>query len=340
MRSLTLQLKGGADLSAAEIREAVGQLAIADADLQEKADFLEALRAKGETAAEIAGFVEALLALAVDPEIDPEKVHGPMIDVCGTGGDKMELFNVSTTSMFVLAAGGVTVVKHGNRAITSRCGGADVLEALGVRIELPPRDLKRGVETLGLGFVFAPAYHPAYKAIGPVRKALAARGIATIFNLLGPLLNPARPAHQLVGVFSPELLPKYAEALRVLGRKRAWVVHGAGFDEVSTNAPSEVIEVTTDGLQHLRVTPTDLGITPAPVEELRGGDCAQNAQILIGLLDGTLRGPKRDMVALNAAAGFLTAGVVRDLAEGWEHAQKTIDSGRAAKKLQALRDFT
>jgi anthranilate phosphoribosyltransferase len=339
MRSLTLQLQSGADLSASEIREAVGRLAAADGDLQEKADFLEALRAKGETAGEIAGFVEALLALAIDPEIDPEKVHGPMIDVCGTGGDKMELFNVSTTSMFVLAASGITVVKHGNRAITSRCGGADVLEAMGVRIELPPRDLKRCVETHGLGFIFAPAYHPAYKAIGPVRKTLAARGIATIFNLLGPLLNPARPAHQLVGVFSLELLPKYAEALRVLGRKRAWVVHGAGFDEVSTNAPSDVLEVTSAGVKNLQITPSDLGIVPAPLEELRGGDCAENARILTGLLDGSIRGPKRDMVALNAAAGFLTAGAARDLAEGWELAQKTIDSGHAAEKLQALRHF-
>ena len=237
MNELTGELRAGRDLDAAQIEHAVAALTSPEVADAAKADFLQALRIKGETAREIAGFVQALLARAVDPGLDPDKLPGPMIDICGTGGDKLELFNISTTAMFVLAAGGACVVKHGNRAITSRCGGADVLEELGVKIDLAPEELRRCVEKHGLGFVFAPVYHPAFKAIAPVRKALAAQGVPTIFNLLGPLLNPARPPYQLVGIFSPVLLPKYAKALAMLGRACAWAVHGLGMDEPFTHRP-------------------------------------------------------------------------------------------------------
>ena len=283
--------------------------------------------------------MKALLARAIDPEIDPMRVPGPMIDVCGTGGDKLEVFNVSTACMFVLAAGGACVVKHGNRAITSKCGGADVLEALGVKIDLAPAALRRCVEEHGLGFLFAPAFHPAFKTIAPVRKALAAQGIPTIFNLLGPLLNPARPAHQLVGIFSPLLLPKYAEALAALDRARAWAVHGSGMDELSLTGPSKVLEVRAGVVREFTVDAAALGLARCEIADVRGGDRVENARILLAILDDSERGPKRDMVLLNSAAGFVIAGLAEDLAAGIEHARAQIASGRALAKLTALRSF-
>ena len=339
MQELTEQLRQQRDLSGSDIERAVAGLLAPDVVDAEKADLLKALREKGETALEIAGFVKALLVRAVDPEIDPTRVPGPMLDVCGTGGDKLELFNVSTACMFVLAAGGACVVKHGNRAITSRCGGADVLEELGVKIDLAPADLRRCVEEHGLGFLFAPAFHPAFKAIVPVRKALAAQGIPTIFNLLGPLLNPARPAHQLVGIFSPLLLPKYAEALAALDRAHAWAVHGCGMDELSLTGPSEVREVKAGVIREFSVDAVSLGLPRCEIADLRGGDCAENARILAAILDGTERGPKRDIVLLNSAAGFVIAGLASDLAAGIERANEQIVSRRAHEKLTALQRF-
>ena len=336
MNDLIEQLKQGADLNAAEVEHAVAALASTDVSDDLKAEFLKALRAKGETAREIAAFVEALLARAVEPGLDPARLSGPMIDVCGTGGDQLELFNVSTAVMFVLAAGGACVVKHGNRAVTSKCGGADVLEELGVKIDLAPEQLRTCVEKHGLGFVFAPAYHPAFKVIGPVRKALAAQGIPTIFNLLGPMLNPARPPYQLVGVFSPVLLPKYAEALAVLGRAHAWAVHGSGMDELSLTGPSMVHEVVNGLVREQTIDPATLGLPSCSIEELRGGNCQQNAAILTAILDGTDGGPKRDLVLLNAAAGFVITGLSPNLSSGLVRAREQIESGRALGKLRAV----
>lgn len=340
MHHLTDLLRNERELSAAQIESAVASLLASEIADEAKADFLKALREKGETAAEIAGFVKALLARAIDPEIDPARVPGPMIDVCGTGGDKLELFNVSTACMFVLAAGGACVVKHGNRAITSRCGGADVLEELGVKIDLPAAELRRCVEEHGLGFLFAPSFHPAFKAIGPVRKALAARGVPTIFNLLGPLLNPARPAHQLVGIFSPLLLPKYAETLAALDRARAWAVHGSGMDELSLSGPSEVREVKAGVIREFSVDAAALGLAHCEIADLRGGDCAENARILVAILDGSERGPKRDMILLNSAAGFVICGLAPDLDAGLAIAREQLESGRALAKLNALQEFS
>jgi anthranilate phosphoribosyltransferase len=228
-------------------------------------------------------------------------------------------------------------VKHGNRAVTSRCGGADVLEELGVKIERGPEQLRECVEKHGLGFVFAPTYHPAFKVIGPVRKALAAQGIPTIFNLLGPLLNPARPPYQLVGVFSPVLLPKYAEALAVLGRAHAWAVHGSGMDELSLTGPSVVQEVANGLVRERTVDPATLGLPTCSLAELKGGNCQENAAILTAILDGTDTGPKRDLVLLNAAAGFVITGLSPDLASGLTRAREQIESGRTIEKLRALR---
>ena len=339
MQTLIAHLEKGGDLAAAEVEPAVAGLLATDVTDSTKAAFLKALRAKGETAAEIAAFVHALLARAVDPGLDAASLPGPMVDVCGTGGDQLGLFNVSTTVKFVLAAGGACVVKHGNRAITSQSGGADVLEELGVRIELPPADLRRCVETHGLGFVFAPAYHPAFKAIGPVRKALAAEGIPTIFNLLGPLLNPARPPYQLVGIFSPVLLPKYAEALALLARARAWAVHGSGMDELSLSGPSAVCEVADGLVREFTLDPATLGLAPCPLDVLHGGDRRENAAILTGILDGTDRGPRRDLVLLNAAAGFVITGLAPELPAGLDLARSQIESGRALAKLRSLQAF-
>ncbi len=336
---LTARLRTGLDLTGEMVDAAVAALVSTDATDASKADFLQTLRAKGETAAEIAAFAQALLARAVDPVLDPMRLAGPVLDVCGTGGDKLELFNVSTTVMFIVAAGGACVVKHGNRAITSKSGGADVLETLGVRIDLPPADLRRCVEAHGLGFLFAPAYHPAFKVIGPVRRALATEGIPTIFNLLGPLLNPARPPYQLVGIFSPALLPKYAETLALLGRARAWAVHGSGMDELSLTGPSAVCEVAGGLVREFAIDPASLGLAPCTLDALRGGDCAENARILTTILDGSERGPRRDLVLLNAAAGFTITGLADGLPAGLTLAREQIENGRALEKLRALRDF-
>ena len=344
MEQLIKNLEAGNDLGRCDIVTAVDFILDEGSDANRKARFLESLASKGETAGEIAEFVTALLSRAVDPEAEKLELEGPTIDVCGTGGDKLNLFNVSTTAMFVIAAGGAVVLKHGNRGITSRSGGADVLEALGIRIDLTPEEFRRCLERAGVGFLFAPLYHPAFKAVMPVRKLLAERGVRTIFNLIGPLLNPARPACQLVGVFNSELPPVYAEILERLGRKSAWAVHGttgagAPVDEVSTMGPTRICR---SGVGRERVDevvdPRDLGIPEAKVEELQGGDAGENAMILTRILDGSETGPKLDLVLLNAGAGLACAGLAGDLQAGVEKARELIESGSALTRLRLLQD--
>src|SRR5256714_5459923 len=223
MKTLIAKMRNGIDLTSSDINYAMSMLLSDSTEDGMKSDFLKALHDKGESVEEIVAFVQNLIDRAIDPLIDPKNLSGPMVDVCGTGGDGLDLFNVSTTIMFVLAAGGACVVKHGNRSVTSRCGSADVLEALGVQIALRPEKLKDCAERHGLCFIFAREHHPAYKAIAEMRKRLARENIRTVFNLLGPLLNPARPGRQLIGVFSPRLTTIFAEALRRLGRGRAWI---------------------------------------------------------------------------------------------------------------------
>lgn len=336
-------LKARTPLSPEAVEGAASYLLDPAADETLKADFLRELTQKGETDAEIAGFAEAFLSRAVNPGLHPKALPGPLLDCCGTGGDKLDLFNVSTAAMFILAAGGVCVVKHGNRSITSKCGGADVLETLGIRIDLPPADFKRCVETVGCGFMFAPHYHPAFKAIAPVRRTLGAEGVPTIFNLLGPILNPARPDYQLVGVFTASALPRFAAVLRQLGRKHAWAVHGnlqngGGMDEMSTLGLTEVCSVNNGEIHSFSVDPEVLGFQQAPLSSLRGGDSAINAAILMDVIQGQ-PGPKRDLVLLNAAAGFVVARITPDLETGLALGVEMIDSGKALAKLKALRDF-
>ncbi|MEM7015126.1 MAG: anthranilate phosphoribosyltransferase [Verrucomicrobiota bacterium] len=342
MQELTDQVKGGAELSADDVENAAQQLLDESADPGAKAEFLKAFAAKGETPGEIAAFVDAFLKRAVDPGLSADDVDGPMLDVCGTGGDKLNLFNVSTTCIFVLAAAGISVVKHGNRGITSKSGGADVLEALGIRIDLPPEEFAACVKKTGLGFLFAQMYHPAFKAVGPVRAQLAKEGQRTVFNILGPLLNPVRPAYQLVGVFDPNLPPAYAAILQKLGRKNAWVVHGTTadggpMDELSTLGPTTIAKTSGD-LE--TIDPRELGFHTPKIENLQGGDAAENAEILTAILDGSERGPKRDLVVLNSAAGLAIAGKTPDLKAGIALAEKLLDSGAAKAKLEAMKAFS
>ena len=339
MDTLTQSLRSGNDLAPGQIREAVAALISEAVPGAEKKDFLRALRAKGETAAEIAAFSQALLAHALTPELDPMRLPGPTLDVCGTGGDQRGFFNVSTAVMFVAAACGACVMKHGNRSVTSKTGAADVLEELGVKLELTPVRLRQCLEQNGVAFVFAPAWHPAFKSIGPVRKELAAEGTPTIFNLLGPLLNPARPEHQLVGLFSAALLPKYAEALRILGRRCAWAVHGDGTDELALTGMSEVCAVKGPDISAFTITPDEIGLERCEPAALAGGERTENARILLAILDGSERGPKRDMVLLNSAAALVVAGLAPDLKVGVDLARLEIESGAALAKLRALQSF-
>ena len=307
-----------------------------------KERLLEALARKGETPAEIAGFVEVFLDHAVDPHVGLLDLEGPTLDLCGTGGDQLNLFNVSTTAMFVAAAGGAIVVKHGNRGITSPSGGADVLEALGIRIDLPAAGFRRCLEKAGVGFMFAPAYHPSFKAVAGVRKILAARGVRTIFNIIGPLLNPARPQCQLVGVFDRELCPAFAEILESLGRDSAWVVHGTtgdgrSVDELSLMGSTRICKAGSyQDLADEEVRPRDFGMQHAEVNELLGGDATANAAILEAILAGRDTGPKRDMVMLNAGAALACAGLADDIGDGIEMSRELLASGAALARLRRL----
>ncbi len=344
MESLTQQLRKKIDLAADQVALAAAGLVDPAVRSEQKADFLRALAKKGETPQEIAAFVREFLKLAVDPHINRANLPGPMLDVVGTGGDQLHLFNVSSTAMFILAAGGVCVTKHGNRGITSKAGGADVLEALGVRIDLPTEAVVRGIERIGLGFFFAPLYHPSFKAVAEARKMLAAEGQRSIFNVLGPLMNPAQPEYQLIGVFDGRLTHAFGEILMQLGRQGAWVVHGSagagrGMDEFSTLGMNEVCVLKDKKLAELRVDPQALGFGKAKLEELAGGDAGENAAILEGILAGTIKGAKRDIAVLNAAAGFVITGKATDMPAGKALAEELLQRGAAHAKLRAMQDL-
>ncbi len=337
------QLEKGQELNADEIQKAAELLLDLSVSDETKARLLLALSKKGETAAEIAGFVKAFLQFAVDPMLHSIELDGPTLDVCGTGGDQLDLFNVSTTAMFVAAGAGAVVVKHGNRGITSKSGGADVLEALGIRIDLPPEGFRQCIAEAGVGFLFAPNYHPAFKAVVGVRKQLAAAGHRSIFNLIGPLLNPVRPDFQLVGVSDRSLCSAFADILQRLGRKNAWVVSGLApgnraVDEVSLMGSTRICE---SGSLHesfdTEIEPQDFGFQNAELAELQGGDAQANAAILEAILSGKETGPKRDIVLLNAAAALTCAGLANQMQDGIALALETIHSGDAMDRLQRLK---
>lgn len=342
MDALIHHLEEKQELSPREVEVAAALLLDPAAPEEKKEHLLEALSSKGETPGEIAGFVEAFLQHAVDPHLGLLELEGPTLDVCGTGGDQLDLFNISTTTMFVAAAAGAVVVKHGNRGITSKSGGADVLEALGIRIDLSADDFRDCIEKAGVGFMFAPIYHPAFKAVAGVRKNLAARGVKTIFNLIGPLMNPARPQCQLIGVFSRELCPAFAEILQRLGRESAWAVHGTtgdgrSVDEVSLMGSTRICKSGLyQDLADEEIRPRDFGLKHAEVEDLKGGDAKVNALILEAILAGKETGPKRDMVLMNAGAALACAGLADNLGDGIEISRKAISNGSALDKLRQL----
>jgi anthranilate phosphoribosyltransferase len=341
MISLIEKIRAGNDLSVFDVQEAAAFLLSDSIEAKTKADFLTALHDKGESASEIASFVRVLLERAVPLEIE---VDGPIVDVCGTGGDGIDLFNVSTAITFVLAAGGATVVKHGNRGVTSRSGSADVLEALGVAIDLEPDDLRECIERLGCGFVFARTYHPAFRALAEMRLRLARRQQRTIFNLLGPLLNPARPKRQLIGVFSPDLTMLFADVLRRLDCERAWIVSGTAvdsltMDDVSTIGPTVIAEVNSGKITSAVLDTRWLGIPQATLPELTGGDARTNAETIMRILGGGETGPKHDLVIANAAAGFVVSGLASEMNGGIAMAREQVESGRALEKLKALQNF-
>ncbi|MCX7886088.1 MAG: anthranilate phosphoribosyltransferase [Verrucomicrobiae bacterium] len=339
MNELTMKLKCGGDLTRDEVAAAVEALLDESVAEETKASFLTALAQKGETAEEIAAFAVELRARAVNPQLS-----GDLLDVVGTGADRSHTFNISTCVVFVAAAAGVRVAKHGNRAVTSRCGSADVLAALGARIELQPEAARRCLEETGLTFLFAPLYHPAFRKIAPVRRKLAELGQRTVFNILGPLVNPACPTHQVIGVFDRGLGEKYAEVLKALGLKRAMVVHGNGLDEFSTLGANYVAELHAGQVViYEKIFPRDpsenLARNPT-LSDLEGGDAAENARIVRAVLGGTDRGPKRDIVLLNAAAALVTAGKVPDFSGGRALVAELIDSGAALAKLTEFVEST
>jgi len=324
LKSLIEKLRNGRDLNGADIDTAVAILLSPDVGDEVKADFLTALHRKGETTEEIAAFVQSLMKRAVDPMIDRAEMPGPMVDVCGTGGDGVDSFNISTTVAFVVAA-----------------GSADVLEQLGVPIGLAPEELRESLKRHRLGFLFARQYHPAFRALAETRGRLARQNARTIFNALGPLLNPARPSRQLIGVYSPHLTGIFAQVLRELRHERAWIVHGlgdnsGGMDDISVSGATTIAELIDDKVTSAILDVSWLGIPRAPVSELRGGDARENAATIEGILAGKISGAKRDMTIVNAAGGFVVAGLVKDLKEGIELAREEIDSGRALEKLRAL----
>ncbi|MCB1099993.1 MAG: anthranilate phosphoribosyltransferase [Verrucomicrobiae bacterium] len=342
MEAFTAQLHAGNDLTEEQVGLAAAQLLAESTAVEQKASFLEALSAKGETPAEIATFVTEFLKHAVRPPLDIDSLPGPSIDVCGTGGDKLNLYNVSTTSMFILAAGGAVVVKHGNRGITSKCGGADVLEQLGVRIDLTREQFAETIATERVGFMLAPQYHPAFKAVAPVRKLLAEKGVRTIFNLIGPLLNPVQPDYQLVGVFDSALPPVYADILGRLGRKTAWAVHGKtennqGMDEISTLGTTTISQWDGSRVNMITLNPAELDLQcGATLTELQGHSTSENAKILEAVLSNRATVAQSEIALLNAAAGFVITGLSQNLAAGLEKARDAVSSGAALARLRAL----
>jgi len=322
------------DLEPGEARLVMDEIMSGRATPAQIAALLTALRMKGETVDELVAFVEVMLEHAA--VISP-RVNGILIDTCGTGGDRIKTFNISTVSAFVAAGAGALVAKHGNRAVSSRAGSADVLEALGVPLMLTPEQVCAAIEEVGIGFMFAPVFHPAMKFALQPRREL---GFRTIFNLLGPLANPARVKAQVIGVYDAQLVEKVAEVLRGLGVKRALVVHGLdGLDELSTVGETQVAELQGGKIRTYRLVPDEMGITRARISELAGGDAETNARIAVQLLRGR-KGPQRDAVLLNAAAALLVSGLVKDLSSGLELASWSIDSGSAYRKLEELLQVT
>jgi anthranilate phosphoribosyltransferase len=331
-------------LSREEARAVMSQILTGKCTDAQIAALLVALHMKGETVEEIVGFAEAIRAAAVPLGLRPNHTvdvsgteRDALVDTCGTGGDASGTFNISTATALVVVGAGVRVAKHGNRSVTSKCGSADVMEALGVNINLPPARIAACLEEVGIAFLFAPAMHSAMQHVQSARRQLRLR---TIFNLLGPLTNPAHASAQVVGVYSAALVEKLAEALSMLGLHRALVVHGLdGLDEITITGPTRIAEVREGTVRTYEVTPEEFGMSRGTLDDIAGGDAAANAAIIVEILEGT-RSARRDVVLLNAAAALVAAGRADHLADAIPLASKSIDSSAAAGKLEALVRFT
>jgi anthranilate phosphoribosyltransferase len=336
MKLLIRKIESGSDLSRQEAESAMEEILSGRSDEDTIVALLAALRAKGETVGELVGFARAMrrhVAPVFPNGTRPEEI---LVDTCGTGGDSSGTFNISTAAAFVAAGAGVRVAKHGNRSISSKCGSADVLEALGVSLEIPPERVGASVREIGIGFLFAPALHTAMRHAMPARRRLG----RTAFNLLGPLTNPAGARAQVAGVFSEKVVEKVALVLSELDVERAFVVHGAGgLDEISICGETTVGDVRRNAVRLLQITPEDFGLERAPIEEIAGGDAARNAELIRAILGGE-KGPRRDIVVANASAAIVAGGRAADFLEGAQMAAQSIDSGAASKKLDALIAFT
>lgn len=334
----------GQSLSRDESRAVMSQILAGECTDAQIAALLVALHMKGETVEEIVGFAQAIrtaaapISAAKNSIIDVSGTErDALVDTCGTGGDASGTFNISTATALVVAGAGVRVAKHGNRSVTSKCGSADVVEALGVKLTLPPARVAQCLNEVGIAFLFAPAMHSAMKYVQPARRELRLR---TVFNLLGPLTNPADASAQVVGVYSNDLVEKLAEALRELGLKRALVVHGSdGLDEITITGPTRIAEVRNGNVRTYEVEPEQFGLKRASLNDISGGDVAANAAIIRSILEGE-KSARRDVVLLNAAAGLVAAARANSIADAIPLAHQSLDSGSAQEKLAALVEFT
>lgn len=327
--ALLTELLERRDLPAAHARTAMAVILSGEATAAQLIGFLVALRAKGETPEEISGLLDAVLEAGTQVPLGDE-LRNRAVDIVGTGGDRSHSINVSTMAAIVTAGAGVPVCKHGARAASSKCGTADVLEALGVAVELPPEGVLRCVQEAGIGFCLAPRYHPAFRFAAPSRREI---GIPTVFNLLGPMANPGRVRRQLIGVANPAVAERMLASLRLHGSHRAWVVHGNGLDELTTTGPSTVLALEDDTVRTFTVDPVDLGLAPAIPDELVGDTPDVNAEYVRRVMGGE-HGAHRNIVVLNAAAALVVAGVATSLEHGLELAIQSVDSGAAAATLQ------
>ncbi len=327
------QIVNGHDLSQEQAAEMITHIFSGNITPAQTGAFMAALATKGETFEELAGAARAMRRKAARIQT----LSGKVIDTCGTGGDGSNSFNISTTTAFVVAGAGVTVAKHGNRSISSRCGSADVLEALGVNLAVDPEIVEEAVNEIGIGFLFAPTFHGAMKHAAQARKEC---GIRSIFNMLGPLTNPAAASCQIVGVYSPALTEMFANALNLLGVEKAFVVHGHdGMDEITTTGLTRVSELSCGRVKSYDLDPLNYFDDYADPQDLQGGDARKNADILIRILSGE-KGPRRDIVLINAGAGLVAADAAADIGQGIQAAADAIDSGRALQKLNDLIQFT
>lgn len=293
---------------------------------------LIALQNKGVTPKELASFVKTLKKHAIT--INPKS--RPLIDTCGTGGDKSNTFNISTVTAFVLAASGINVAKHGNKSVSSKCGSADVLESLGINIHLKTKQVEECINKIGIGFMFAPNHHPAFKNIAPIRQEL---GVRTVFNMLGPLLNPASAEYQLIGVYDPDLTETYGKTLIELGIKNAMVVHGSGLDEIAIHDKTKITQLKNNKIKTYEINPIEFGIKKSKLSEITCNNIQENKQSFLDILEGK-QSPKLDIVLLNAAAGLIIADKAKDFREGIEIARQTIKSGKAKQKFNELMEYT